>query len=89
MQSEPASEDYVNRTKESSRRSREIGIKQNNYWLGDMQAKHLLERDPRLILDWPKWLETITPASVQETFQKYFPLDRHTVVTLVPEAATK
>jgi zinc protease len=85
MQSTPASADYVNRTKESSRRARETAARQNGYWLGDLQSKHLLGRDPRLILDWPKWLEGVTPASVQEMFKKYFDFERYTVVTLVPE----
>ncbi len=85
MQAEPASADYVNRTKESSRRARETAERQNGFWLGDLQSKHLLGRDPRLVLEWRKWLDAVTPASVQEMFKKYFPLDRYTVVTLVPQ----
>jgi zinc protease len=84
MQSEPASADYVTRTKESSRRGRETAERQNGFWLGELQTKHLLGRDPRLMLDWQKWLEAVTPASVQEMFRKYFNFGRYTVVTLVP-----
>ena len=28
----------------------------------------------------------VTPAALQDTFKKYFPLDRYTVVTLLPES---
>ena len=89
MQQEPASEDYVNRTKEASRRSHEVSEKQNNYWLGGLQSKHLLDRDPLLMLKVNGRIDQVTPAAVQEMFRKYFSLDRYTVVTLVPEAATK
>jgi hypothetical protein len=27
----------------------------------------------------------VTPAILQDTFKKYFPMNRYTVVTLVPE----
>jgi predicted Zn-dependent peptidase len=30
-------------------------------------------------------IDAVTPAGVQEIFKKYFPLDRYTVVTLMPE----
>jgi predicted Zn-dependent peptidase len=30
-------------------------------------------------------IESVTPAVLHETFKKYFPADRYTVVTLVPE----
>jgi zinc protease len=85
MQAEPASVDYVTRTKESSRRARETAERQNGYWLGDLQSKHLLGRDPRLMLEWPKWLDTVTPESVQAMFKRYFNFERYTIVTLVPE----
>ncbi len=84
MQREPASEDYVNRTKESSRRAREVSEKQNNYWLGGLQSHHVMERDPLLMLKADERIAQVTPAVVQEMFRKYFPLDRYTVVTLVP-----
>jgi zinc protease len=85
LHSELPSEDYVNRTKESSRRALETSEKQNNYWLGALQSKHLMDRDPLTILRGPERIGQITPAALQEMFRKYFQLDRYTVVTLVPE----
>jgi hypothetical protein len=37
------------------------------------------------ILTRPARIESLTPAVLQDTFVKYFPLDRYAVVTLVPE----
>ncbi len=85
MQAEPASADYVNRTRESARRSRETAERQNGYWLGELQTRQLLGRDPRLMLDWAKRVEAVTPGSVQEAFRRYLSLDHYTVVTLVPK----
>jgi predicted Zn-dependent peptidase len=36
----------------------------------------------------PSRIDAITPAAVKEAFNKYFPMDHYTVVTLVPEPAT-
>jgi predicted Zn-dependent peptidase len=30
-------------------------------------------------------IDAVTPAILQETLKKYFPMNRYTVVTLVPE----
>jgi hypothetical protein len=38
-----------------------------------------------LILGRVARIEAVTPALLQETFRKYFPMDRYTVVTLLPE----
>jgi zinc protease len=85
LHGEPPTEDYLTRTKESSRRAHETSVRQNNYWLGALQSKHVLGRDPLLILGVEQRIDQVTPASIQGMFKKYFPLDRYTVVTLVPE----
>jgi zinc protease len=85
LQQEGPSEDLTTRAKEAARREDETGRKQNGYWLGRLQMSKLLDRDPMLILERQKRIDAITPAILHEVFKKYFPLDRHTVVTLVPE----
>jgi zinc protease len=79
------SADLTNRTKESALRELEVALKQNGYWLGALQSKHLLGRDPLLILSDRDRIEALTPAALHGTFTRYFPLDRYTVVSLVPE----
>ena len=34
-------------------------------------------------------IDAVTPAILQETFKKYFPMNRYTVVTLLPEKETQ
>jgi zinc protease len=84
LQKEGPSEDLTTRAKESARREHETALKQNGFWLGRLQSAKLLDRDPLLILKRIERIEAITPAVLHETFGTYFPLDRNTVVTLVP-----
>jgi hypothetical protein len=48
---------------------------------------HLLDRDARRILERTARAESLTRENVHAALQKYFPIDRHTVVTLMPEAS--
>jgi zinc protease len=85
LQEEGPSEDLTSRAKETARRGYETALRQNPYWLQRLRTVHMLERDPGEILTRVDRINTVTPAVVQDTFRKYFPLDRHTVITLVPE----
>ena len=85
LQQEGPSEDLTNRAKETARREFETAQKQNGYWLGRLQSAKLLDRDPMLILTREQRIAAITPQNVHEMFKKYFPMDRYTVVSLVPE----
>jgi zinc protease len=85
LQDQGPSEDLTNRAKETARRTYETSIKQNNFWLGRLQSAKLLGRDPTLVLHRLERIDAVTPAILQDTFKKYFPMNRYTVVTLVPE----
>jgi zinc protease len=85
LQQEGPSENLTTRAKESARREDETGRMQNGYWLGRLQMSKLLDRDPMLILQRQQRIDALTPPILHEMFKKYFPLDRYTVVTLVPD----
>ena len=85
LQAEGPSEDLTNRAKETARRSHETAKKQNGFWLGRLQSAKLLGRDPNLILTREQRIDAINRENIHEMFKKYFPMDRYTVVTLVPE----
>ena len=75
----------LSRAKESARRAHETAKKQNGFWLGRLQSAKLLGRDPNLILTREQRIDAISRENIHEKFKKYFPADRYTVVTLVPE----
>ena len=85
LQQEGPSADLTSRAKESARREHETAVKQNGFWLGRLQSARLLGRDPLLILQRRQRIDAVTPASLQEIFRTYFPMDRYTVVTLLPQ----
>jgi zinc protease len=85
LQTDGPSAELVAKAKEGARRDYQTALKQNAYWLGRLQRMHLLGDNPGDILTRNQRIDSITPAVVQETFRKYFPLDRYTVITLVPE----
>ncbi len=82
----PSAED-VAKVKELERRDLEEAAKQNNYWLGSMQTVQLLGWDPVGITRRADRIEKLTAPILQEMYKKYFPVDRHTVVTLKPETS--
>jgi zinc protease len=72
--------------KETEKRELETSVRQNGYWLNSLQTMHLLERDPRRILQRIERAESLTKDNIHAAVRKYFPQDRYTVVTLMPEA---
>jgi zinc protease len=86
MQKQGPSEDLTNRARETARREHETGMKQNGYWLSRLQGARLLGLDPVAhVLGREARIQGVTPAVLKDTFIKYFPLERYTIVTLVPE----
>ncbi len=87
LQKEGPSADLTNRAKESAKRNYETALQQNAYWMGRLQSIHMFGRDPKEILTRPARIDAVTPRSVQDVFGKYFPMERYTVVTLLPSPA--
>jgi zinc protease len=77
--------DDVNKVKELERRDLETNAKQNSYWMGSMQTVHMFGWDPAGIARRLDRTEKLTPEIIKTMFQKYFPMDRYTLVTLKPE----
>ena len=61
------------------------GWKQNSYWLGSMQTVHMYGWDPAGIARRDQRTERLTQENIKEMFNKYFPMNRYTLVTLKPE----
>lgn len=86
LKAEGPAEDDVNKVKEAERRDLETNARQNAYWMGSMQTVHMFGWDPSRINKRLERTESLTPEIVKSMFQKYFPMDRYTLVTLKPEA---
>ena len=86
LKKEGPSLDDVNKVKELERRDLETNAKQNAYWLGSMQTVHMFGWDVTGINRRLDRTEKLTPEILKAMFNKYFPMDRYTLVTLKPEA---
>jgi zinc protease len=84
LQKDGPSADLTNRAKESAKRNYETALQQNGYWMGRLQSVRMLGRDPKEIVTRPARIDAVTPKTVQDVFVKYFPMERYTVVTLLP-----
>jgi zinc protease len=71
--------------KEQEKNGLQESLLQNGYWLNSLQAMHLLGRDPRRILLRIERAESLSVENIHAALRKYFPADRRTVVTLMPE----
>jgi zinc protease len=79
------SADDVQKVKETEKRDIETAMRQNGYWLNSLQTLHLYGWDPARIARRLERTESLTTANIHAALQKYFPADRYTVVTLLPE----
>ncbi len=78
----------VKAVRETEKSDLQESYKTNNFWLGSLQTAALLNRDPKRIALRLERADSLTIENIHAAFKKYFPADRYTIVTLVPEAAT-
>jgi zinc protease len=79
------SADEVKKIQEMERRDLETSLRQNAYWLNSLQTVHVLGWDARRIAARIERTGTLTSENIHAAFKKYFPQNRYTVVTLMPE----
>lgn len=84
LQQDGPTAELAARARETARRGYETALKQNGYWLRRLQTSHMLKLDPDDILTRAARIEAVTPTALRETFRRYLPLERYTVVTLMP-----
>jgi zinc protease len=82
-------EQEVKNMREMERRDLETSMRQNAYWLNSLQTVHLLGWNPLRIAARMERAASLTRENIHAAFKKYFPDDRFTVVTLLPEAASR
>ena len=76
----------VDAVTESFRRSYELSLEENGFWLGRLVDAYHRGTDPRTILEYENSLQDITPAGVQNTAARYFNLNNYVQVSLMPES---
>ncbi|HEY3886019.1 MAG TPA: insulinase family protein, partial [Vicinamibacterales bacterium] len=81
----PPSADLLNRAKQAALNGYQTQLKQNAYWLQRFETVQLFGQDPAIIPQRAARIDALTAQGVQDAFKKYFPIDRGTIVTLMPD----
>jgi zinc protease len=75
----------VEKVREIQRRTFEVNLKQNDFWLNNLRFYYGNNEDPKLILNYPKLVHNLTAQSIQEAVKKYFNMKKYVKVVLYPE----
>ena len=68
------------------RQELDVALQQNPSWTGSILTCLQLGIDPRRIAHRRERIDLLTVDNLRDTFREYFPMERRTTVTLVPEA---
>jgi zinc protease len=85
LQKEGPSAADVQAIKEQEKNGLQEALLQNGYWLNSLQTTHLLGRDARRIPFRTERTDSLSQQNIHDALRKYFPTQRYTVVTLMPE----
>jgi zinc protease len=84
LATEGPTEEDAQKVREQEKREFEEASKQNGYWLAGLQSLVTTGRDPAIMATRGARIDSLTPARLKEAFVKYYPMNRHTVATLLP-----
>jgi zinc protease len=78
-------EAYLQKVKESQRRSREVALKENRFWGRALQNRYVNGEDPKLILSFDQKVDGLDLASVQKAANAYLDTSNYARFVLLPE----
>jgi len=86
LKSQPVSQADVDKVKEEILRSREVEVKTNAYWLGNIGARDQAGEDlAGLGPAYDEMVKKLTPAMIQAAAKKYFDTNNYARFVLLPE----
>jgi zinc protease len=75
----------IEKVREIQRRTHEVNLKQNGFWLNNLQFYYSNNEDPKMILNYPKMVDHLKAQTIQEAVNKYFNMKNYVKVVLYPE----
>ncbi|MEM7480968.1 MAG: insulinase family protein [Acidobacteriota bacterium] len=85
LRSEPVEEDELDKVLEAQRRSRELRLKQNAFWVGALKTYEVRGIDPRDLLKFEELIGAMTPERVRRAAEEYIDPERYVFGVLYPE----
>ncbi len=78
------SEEDVNKVREIQRRTKETDLRENRFWVRQLQAAHQYGADPRNLIRYD-FIDGLTVGKIRAAARLYFPTDNYVKVSLYPE----
>ncbi|MCP3980848.1 MAG: insulinase family protein [bacterium] len=85
LKSSPPEQEYVDKVRESQRRKRETDVRENSFWRSRLVSAYRYGDDPRQVLDYDRFVESVTPENVQAAARRYLNMERYVKGVLYPE----
>lgn len=85
IQTNGVAEPYINQVREAERRSREINLSDNQFWLSALELYYTEQLDPKDILKFDELIATITSDRMRDTARRYLDTSRYALGVLAPE----
>jgi zinc protease len=89
LQEHGIGDDYVAKVKELRRRGHEVSLRDNGWWLRELQQAYDYGDDPKLILDYGSLIDKVSSDRVRAAARKYLSSTQYTLGELRPAAARK
>jgi len=77
--------DYVERTREAQLRLYETNMRENRYWLQQLQTRYFMGADPVKMLHYPELVETLSADMIKKAASDYLDTKNYVQIVLVPE----
>ena len=79
-------DEVLAKVKEQQRRNREENLKENGYWIGQLQNYYYYEKDFNTFFDYEKMVDDVKSKDLQNAAKKYFNNKNYMKIVLMPEA---
>jgi len=82
-------ENYTTKIRMAEQRQHEINLKNNGFWLREIEDALRFGDDPQHLIEYPALIETISTEHIRDMARKVFDTKRFIKGVLLPEAGTK
>jgi zinc protease len=76
---------YIEKVSEIQRRSFEVNLKRNGFWLANLQAYYTNGENPEMILNYPTLVDHLSAGEIREAVKEYINTKNYVKVVLYPE----
>jgi len=85
IQAQGPTDEYIQKVSEIQKRSYEINLKENQFWLSSLSNAWYIDEDPLLILKYPELIDSLTSGKIQAAAGQYLNMNNYVEVVLLPE----